>query len=273
LQLDEFSPTTADEYTLPNGDVLKLPIHYTDATQINAMFTAPVARVRELLPSRMLRPVQLAPGRAIVEIAAWEYPTVTQADGTPFPPYRELIVAIPVLYEPRIGVPLLPLLAPTRFKSLGAYISHMAVTTEEARDGGIAIWGFPKFAAEIDFVDSDNARGMRVSAGGKDVLNFEVEKVSTHPKREDFQLYTFKNGEILRTVVRTRGEYGNASRGGRASYTLGNHPVADELRRLKMGRVALQRGYATRVELYLPLPSERLVAARTVGDVAVPVGR
>jgi hypothetical protein len=272
MRKEAFDAVATAEYTLATGEIIKLPITYADATEITATFTASAARVRELLPAERLQPVQLVPGRALIVLAAWQYRRCAQADGTAGEPYNELIVIVPVLYAPVVNLPALPLLLPGRFKNLGGYISHMAVTTAQARDVGIDIWSFPKFLAEITFVDSPHASGVRVSTNRHDILTLEVEKMPTRTSAKDDVLYTFNDGQILRTHFAARGAYGSASLRGRASYTLGAHPLAEDLRRLEIGRVALARSFATNVEARLYPPSERLPAARADNAAALTVG-
>lgn len=43
---------------------------------------------------------------------------------------------VPVLYEPTVNIPGLPLLFPHWFKRFGLYIHHLPVTTQAAYDFG-----------------------------------------------------------------------------------------------------------------------------------------
>ena len=51
------------------------------------------------------------------------------------------------------------------------------MTTLEARDGGIAGWGFPKFVADMDFAEDPGFRRVRLSEGGSPILTLTV-----HPR-------------------------------------------------------------------------------------------
>jgi hypothetical protein len=160
-----------------------------------------------------------------------------------------------------------------RFQSYGQYIHRMPVTTEQARDLGIALWGTPKTLADITFTDTDRERSCRVRADGREVLTLTVEKLPVRQRREAFCMYTYQDGELLRWAFETQGEYGSASLRGGASLALGDHPIAEELRRLQVGSVALERSYARQVQGMLHLPLERIPGRQTRERVAVPAGR
>jgi hypothetical protein len=273
MQSDFFSSARPQEVTLRTGDVLHLPIMYSGATEITAVFTASSARVREALPTERLQPVEIVPGKAVVALAAWEYPHCAQADATLGDSYNELIVLFPVLCDPAFNVPALKLLMTGRFQSYGQYIPRMPVTTEQARDIGTAIWGTPKILADITFTDTERARSCQVRAGGQELLRWAFEKLPVRPRREAFCMYTYMDGELLRWAFETQGEYGSASLRGGASVTLGDHPIAEELRQLRLGSVALERSYARQVQGMLHLPLERIPGRRAGERVAVPAGR
>jgi hypothetical protein len=258
MQNELFIEPVTDRYILSNGDVLQLPIQYAGGTAMLAAFTASAARVRELLPSDHLRPVQVVPGKAVVVFAALEYPDCSQSDGTPITPYNEFIVGIPVLYEPAYNLPALPLVMPDRFKTFGLYIHQMPVTEPLPRDGGIEIWGYPKFLAEITFTETVCTRRVALRADGRDILYLELAKMATRPRHTRYFTYTVKDDQIVRTVFDTTGEGGSVRFRGGAWFTLGDHPIAEELRWLRLGRVALERSYTTRMRATLHPPMERL---------------
>jgi hypothetical protein len=85
-----------------------------------------------------------------------------------------------------------------------------------------------------------------------------VEKVATKVRSLDFHSYTVKEGQLLRTLIQIRGEFGIARFRGGASYTLGDHPIAGELRGLGIGKTAVERRYLTDVQSMLHPAGERL---------------
>lgn len=207
---------------------LSKPIHYLDWSMISASFPAPVAKVREKLPSENLNPVQSAPGTTTVVLKAME---VRKVRG--FPPYNEFAVEVPVVYEVAGEAAGLP----------GSCILYMPVTTEEARWGGVEIVGLPKFIAEIHLEDAGEVRRCHVQAEGKDIITLEVEKLVTEPQSWDWYLFGVRDGQLLRTLVQMQGQRGIADVRGGASYSLGDHPIAKELRSLEIDNMSIAREY------------------------------
>jgi hypothetical protein len=142
--------------------------------QMMAHFPAPAGAVRRLLPTQKLKPAQLVPGAAMLSIVAMEYRQITD-----MAPYNELGGMAPVLYEPGVNIPGLPLLFPDRFRRFGLYVHYLPVTTQAAYDFGVEIWGYPKFVAEIRFEEAGDVRRCQLRAEGKDILTLQVKKIAT----------------------------------------------------------------------------------------------
>jgi hypothetical protein len=236
-----------------SGHRVQAPFRYLDWSSITAHFPAPVAKVQELLPSGKLVPAQLRPGTAVVTLIAMEYREMVDLE-----PYNEFAVAVPVLYEPGLNIPALPLLFPGWFKGFGLYVHHLPVTTEQARVGGVEIYGFPKFLAEISFEETGDSVRSQLTVEGTHVVTLEADKLPAKSRRMELAFYTVKEGKLLRTLVPIQGQIGSTSRGGGASYTLGDHPIAGELRALGLSETAVSRLYLAQVQSLLPLPHARL---------------
>jgi len=226
-----------------SGVRITFPIRYFDSSTIAASFSAPAAKVQEALPSDKLKPVQFMPGTAAIALAAMEYRHIDS-----LAPYNEFGIMVPVVYQTADNVPGLP----------GLYVLHLPVTTEEARLGGVEIYGYPKFIAEISFEDADEIHRCRVRAEGKDIITLEVRKLAREPQSSEFCTYTVKDGQLLRTLVQQQGQVGASDVRGGASYTLGDHPIAEELRALGMDKTSVLHQYAPQLQSMLHLPGERL---------------
>ena len=70
--------------------------------------------------------------------------------------------------------------------------------------------------------------------------------------------FTEKDGLLLRSLVRGQGEQGISGDTDGASYTLGDHPIADEMRSLEMGGTPALYRYTPRWQSIAFLPGERL---------------
>lgn len=248
-----FAGVKIEQIELSTGVRIGLPVRYYDWSAIMAHFPVPVSAVQKLLPTSKLKPAQLLPGTAILSMVAMEYRQIADVA-----PYNEFGIMAPVLYEPTVNIPGLPLLFPHWFRRFGLYVHHLPVTTQAAYDFGVEIWGYPKIVAEINFEDAGRVRRCRLRAGGKDIVTLEVKKLATRARSMNYYSYTVKDGQLLRTLIQTQGEYGIARFRGGASYTLGDHPIAEELRALGIAKTAVECLYAPQVQSMLHPAGERL---------------
>jgi hypothetical protein len=213
--------------------------------------------VRDVLPSNELYPVRWIDGRAILMIGAVKYHAVSasHADGTTavLAPYGEVVIAAMVTRGPaRRG---LPLLAPGLHHA-GGFILHMPVTTLEARDLGLKIFGLPKFVADMDFREEPLLRQVRVSEQDTEILTLAIRpgsRVTTD--RNPGILYSSLHGELLQTTTRFFG-HRQVRLGRRAgALQLGEHPVAGRLRELGISRAPLMAASYLDGRLILPFGS------------------
>ena len=112
--------------------------------------------------------------------------------------------------------------------------------------------------AEISFEDIGQVRRCRLRTDGKDVVTLDVKRLATKARPMNFYSYTVKNGQLLKTLVQTQGQYGMARFRGGASYTLGDHPIAEELRALGMSKTVVECVYTPQVQSMLHPAGERL---------------
>jgi hypothetical protein len=241
------------ETVLSTGKHIRLPVRFFDWSSMMAHFPAPAGKLRRLLPGDRLKPALLAPGTGILTLVAMEYKRISDVA-----PYNELGIMVPVQYEPPVNVPGLPLLFPHRFPRFGLYVHHLPVTTQEAYDYGVELWGYPKFVAEITFEEDDAARHCRLQAGGQDILAMEVAKRPTKLQSLDFYSYTVHDGQLLHTRIQTQGQSSIARFQGGASLTLGDHPIADELRSLEVRPRPVEVMYSYGIQSMLHPAGRRL---------------
>lgn len=225
------------------GQQFRFPVLYRDFRRIAANFPAPAAKVQEVLPTPKLNPIQIQPGVTLIGLVGYEYRHI---DG--LAPYNEFGIGVPVQYETQEKAP----------KPLSSYVLHLPVTTEEARWGGVEFYGFPKFSADIRFEDAGDVCHCRLRAEDKDILTLEVPKLESTPQVWDFYAYTLKAGHLLKTHIQVQGLRGLTEAQGGASYRLGDHPIAEELRALELGKTSIGHEYCPKLQMILPLPAEQL---------------
>jgi hypothetical protein len=217
---------------LVQGRAVRLPVVVREAEAISVMYPVRSAALRTLLPTPMLHPAEFFPGWAICVLATIEYKDNDL--GT----YNEVGVNFLVTHGPSPVLPLVGLVSASRHGTLGAYVHRLPVTTSFSRDAGRDIWGFPKTVADITFTDDGNRRRCRLVEDGRHVLTLEAERGGTRTLAEIPQdAFAWRDGTLFKTPSRMAAE-GMGFRLGGATLTLGDHPMADELRGLGLPRRA-----------------------------------
>jgi len=236
-----FAGVKFEDFGLAGGRI-RFPVRCYDYSMIVAAFPAPAEKVQKVLPSNKMKPVEIMPDTAAVALVATEYGRIDD-----FAPYNEFVIMVSVMYE-----------ADNAPGLHGYYVLHQPVTTEEARGRGVEIYGYPKFKAEISFEDVAEIRRCHVRADGRDIITLEVKKLVTEPLSWDMYFYTVKSRQLLRSLVQGQGQQGVSGDREDASYTLGNHPIAEGLRALGMDKLSVLHRYAPHWQSMAHLPGEHL---------------
>lgn len=138
-------------------------------------------------------PIQVIPGIGMLSICAFEY------HDTSIRPYNEVAISVPINFPPASYLGKHTALSTMRQNIFPVYIYQLPVTSEIARDAGVYFYNYPKFLAEIDFLD-----------------------------REDSIEVTLREGNDL--VLKMLGRCGELE--------LGSHKISEELKNLKMSKSA-----------------------------------
>ncbi|MBC7248286.1 MAG: acetoacetate decarboxylase family protein [Actinobacteria bacterium] len=235
------------------GGTCAVPIIYRDVFAAAGIFAAPTPQLRGLLPTSKLVPAEVFPGKGLLAVMAFDY------RDTSIGPYRELAVAVPVRYRPRLNPPLLPAMRMAVSFSYEAFVWQLPVTTETALHAGIDIWGYPKFLADITFDEDEEHVTCALVENGEHILTLRVKKSLPRMKTYfDLNTYSVKGDDLLYTSVKgISSSLGRSFRPGTASLILGEHPVSRTLRDIAPGR-SIQSMYIPRAQVLLPEADKRL---------------
>lgn len=239
-----------EETIISSGKKVGLPVRYYDWSIMMAYIPASASKVRDLLPTENLKPVEPSQGTAIVILAAMQHRHVDQLSS-----YNEAAVLIPVTSGQQQNT-LPPPVFPGNTQCFDLYFHHLPVTTQDACDVGVDIYGFPKFVADITFEDKGNSCLCELSVDGKDIFTLEVKKITAESQPVNFFCYTVKDGQLIKTFVPTQGEYAMSNVPEDVKYTIGNHAIAKELKELDMAESAAEYVYAAKVQGLLFPPGE-----------------
>lgn len=208
-----------------------IPVRVRHARSWFASFAVPFDAARDLIAYSGLVPATPLPGRALCSLAFVDY-----ADGD-LDPYHEFAVAILVCEPGRSGR-----------KPAGAFIHQLPVDQTFTCEAGRTMWGFPKFIADIDIhpAATDTASGhggtCTLVHDGVPVLTLSIGAGLPLPSRATaLDAFSCADGVLRRTSWSLDGS-GSRLRPGGARLTLGEHPIARELRSLGLPRRALLSG-------------------------------
>jgi len=228
------------------GRKAKLPVFYQDNTSLTAIYTASTAKVRALLPRPDMHPIEMLPGKCLATFTAFEY---RQSD---IDAYNEFSIAFMItLGRPQIpGVTVAWQMLKRRFS---VYVWQLPVTTEVARYGGVEMYGYPKFLADIVFTRSSDALTCDLSEKGKHILTLKGKALRTAPgKIARFVTYSIKDGiPLVANVVTNPLEFKQSRDPHAAELTLGDHPIAETLKTIELSSKPIMTQYCPKTEAIL----------------------
>ena len=267
----DFYTWTAPRPLIEFGGVrLRMPVFFHRADAWHSVHLAAYDAVRDILPCDDLYPIRWFDGRAILAFGAFRYDHVSidHADGASqmLAPYGEIAVVV-LVSRGRSRVKGLGMLQ-AALGSGGEFILDLPVTTAEARDAGRAVYGMPKFVADMDFTEEPGHRTVELWEQDAHILTMEVR---THgPLMADHKpttLYSVHDGQLIETVNRFQGYRQTGLGAGAGTLVLGEHPVADRLRALGVATQPLIVGTYLDARIILPTGTPVGVAREYVGHL------
>lgn len=125
------------------------PTLYGDVTCAMAVFLCSYEKAERMMLHPRIKPVRMTRGRSLVAFSCYEYKNVLGVA-----PYNEIAMTLPVMVDPGINVPVLPMILPV-FRNFGYHVFSMPVTSLENQIRGLKIWGLPKVVQEVDIFEKD----------------------------------------------------------------------------------------------------------------------
>jgi len=217
--------TSVDSGIEIQGQRVALPVHVRDAGSGNAMFLVPAEAAQRLIPGDAFRVIEAAPGQAQLLLGIIDYRDNDLGD------YDE--VAVIFFVTPKGQEEADP----------GTFIARLPVNQSFTCEAGCAIWGFPKTVDEIDFEYTDTHAGCRLEMDGQHVLTLRLPRGGEggNPTPDDETVgptYTYIEGVPHRTTFSTAGRTLVTPGPAGVELTLGEHPLAKELKRLGLPKPA-----------------------------------
>lgn len=234
------------------GEKSKFPIFYYDASSITGIFPARVGKLRKILPKKEYHPLTIFPGIGAIAITAFEY------RDTDIRPYNELSISVPISYKSRCCVPAVKLLSYLLRREFHVYIHHLPVTTKIALDGGVIVYNYPKFIAQIDFERDDRNVRVKLIDKGSLILCLEGKKIKADKTvKMRYVTYPVKDRNAQHADVLVNAiNFGSSRNSSDLSLELGEeHPISKELQDLLISKRPLQYQYIPKFQSILYGPN------------------
>jgi len=229
------------------GRKARLPVFYYDNTSFTGIYTASTSKVRELLPHKGMNPIELYPGRCLAAFTAFEYRE------TDIDPYNEFSISFLVALD-KMQIPGITAGLQMSRRCFTAYVWQLPVTTEIARVGGVELYGFPKFIADIQFTRSGDWITCDLSEKGQQILSIKGKVLPvSRGKTLRYITYSMMGDIVLAANVYINPlEFAQSRSGQDASLELGTeHAIAKALAGIELSANPLMYQYCPQNEAIL----------------------
>ena len=243
------------------------PNFYYKNRKITAVFTADLARLKELVPEDMrqqVQPLQVWPGRGAVALTAYAY------DYCDNDSYNEISLAIVTNKPGTSSFGPFTLLGQSLSKDFWGYVLKLPVNTELARVRGVVGYQLPKWLTAIDLKETASRISFEVtdSATGKLDFVFEGKKLGDLSHEADLVSNSFTNrdgaGKLTygRAVSRLL-SHASSTRAESVDLQLGDGSFSRYIKSLKLGTM-MKYEYVPAFQnaLYAPQPLQALGAGK-----------
>jgi hypothetical protein len=202
-----------------------------------------------------MHPIEISPGKCMVAFTAFEY---RQTD---INPYNEFAISFMVTYgKPQI--PFLTAFSQMYRRRMTLYVRHLPVTTEIARMGGVAFYGYPKFIADIEFKKRADQISCDLSENGNKILSMKGAVLPvTRGKNSRIITYSVIDDIPLKTNIHINYlEFAESRRKQTARLEIGSgHAICEELQQIRLSETPILYQYS-------PLNQGILFAGRNLMD-------
>lgn len=228
------------------------PNFYYKNSRVTAVFTADLARLRELMPEavrKVAQPLQVWPGRGLVALTAYAYEYCDNDS------YNEFALSIITSKPGASNLGPLTLAGQSISKDFWGYVLKLPVNTELARVRGVVGYNLPKWLTSIE--RSESAQAVTYRIGGD--LSIVAKKLPDLSSRVELVSNSFTNldqqGRLTTGYAISRQlSHATSSDAGAVQLTLGDGSLSAYIKTLKLGRL-LRYEYVPEFQSALYAPS------------------
>ncbi|NOV24432.1 acetoacetate decarboxylase (ADC) [Cupriavidus necator] len=235
------------------------PNFYYRNSRVTAIFTADLARLRELMPAAVLekvQPLQVWPGRGLLDLTAYAYHYCDNDS------YNEIGLSIVTNRPGGANLGPLTLMSQAMAGDFWGYVLELPVNTELARVRGVVGYNLPKWLAGIHYRETDKSVVVEIldSQTGKLDVTVETRKLGELSGKASLVTHSFTNVDQqgrLTTGYATSRQLSHASSTKAESVSLGltEGSLSTFIKSLKLGKM-LRYEYVPEFQsaLYAPRP-------------------
>ena len=237
MQIDPFFQVPLHSHGTSAGNI-ELPILLKEADATIALFVCERERVENQLEGTGMQPALVFGRHALVAICLYNF------ENSNIGPHRIALLAVPVWRRQgfRPISPWRELFAHADKRHMGFHMLSTMTDSKLCETSGRELWGFPHQMSHIDFHLNHSRLQCRVSNGAQTIMElsgtgFPMARI----KSLDFNMFSVRQQELLRTLLVTRGHFnvqfplGYRLRAGSTTYSLtrqlqelkldGKHPL------------------------------------------------
>lgn len=235
------------------GNNVDVPVKYSDSRAFMALFPVSINAVKKILSSSRLEPISIFNGKCLLGITIFDYVTC------PVGPYREIALSIPVKLDPKISIPILPLIIDPIFGKSSFYTILLAMNTSIGREHSEKIFGYPTYDKNIDVIIEvvDGIAYIKVAEGDEKILTIKMNlPKKLRIRKNKYNTYFMKEGRILNSEL-FAATY-EAESGGKLDSVLdlGSHEISNIIKSLNVQKNPFRTIYYQNVVEVLSAPKE-----------------
>ena len=233
------------------GRDLSYPTRFYDGSSAMGIFGVSATVADEIIADSGFKTARIAPGRTALSLICVHY------TDTDCGMYEEIAMAFFVQRhgrQSRMGIPYLSTWWDLLRGNIASYTWCLPVSSTLSRDCGIFMWGFPKTLERIDYAVEFGRAKSSWMIGDELILSYSVKAQGSKETREiSPPVYSRLEGEPHVSYLTQR--YTQVGHHGRDGILeLGNHPVADNLRRLGLPGKPLMAAWNGHLEFEMSHP-------------------
>lgn len=168
------------------------PNFYYENSRVTAIFTADLARLRELMPPEVLKqvqPLQVWPGRGVVALTAYAYHYCDNDS------YNEIGLSVVTNKPGSSNWGPFSLMGQSFSGDFWGYVLKLPVDTELARVRGVVGYNLPKWLTRIDYSEGENNVVVKIFDSETKALDvtLETRKLDVSSSKENLVTTSFTN--------------------------------------------------------------------------------